>query len=184
MKMENEQETIKNEGEKEKKEETKPEIKKELKEETKIVRVRGLNLPISTKHAIAICNFIKGKNPSRVITLLENVIKKKIAIPMKGEIPHRKNMPKGKVAGRYPSNASKEFIKLIKNLIANANTKGINAEDLVICIAKADKASRPYRATRIAYGRKRFKRSHILIEAKLKEKFEEKGLKKIKEIKK
>lgn len=168
--MENKQETIKIEGEKEK---------------TKIVRVRGLDLPVSTKHAIAICNFIKGKNPSKAIALLENVIKRKIAVPMKGEIPHRKNMPKGKVAGRYPYNASKEFIKLIKNLIANASIKGINVEDLVICIAKADKASRPYRSTRMAYGRKRFKRSHILLEAKLKEEFKEKGLKKeTKEIKK
>ncbi|MCX8194193.1 MAG: 50S ribosomal protein L22 [Candidatus Pacearchaeota archaeon] len=147
------------------------------KKEVKTMIVRGLDLPVSTKHAIAVCRFIKGKNPYEAIALLEKVIKKKIAVPMKGEIPHRKNMPKGKVAGRYPSKASKEFVKLIKNLIANASTKGINAEDIVISVAKADKASRPYRPTRIAYGRKRFKRSHVLLEATLKEKFKEKKLK-------
>lgn len=150
---------------------------KQKEEEIKTIKVKGLDLPISTKHAIAICNFIKGKNPNVAISLLENVIKKKIAVPMKGEIPHRRNMPKGKVAGRYPYKASKEFIKLIKNLIANANVKGINVEDIVINVAKADKASRPYRPTRMAYGRKRFKRTHILLEAKLKEKIKEKELK-------
>lgn len=132
------------------------------------VRVRGKDLEISPKHSFAICRFIKGKNPGLAIELLEKVISKKIAVPMKGEIPHRKNMPKGKVAGRFPIKASKKFIKLLKSLIANAAAKGINKEELVISLAKADKASKPHRATRIAFGRKRFKRTNVLLEAELK----------------
>jgi len=132
--------------------------------------VRGLDLAISTKHAIAICDFIRGKEPKEAIMLLEKVIKKEIAVPMKGEIPHRRRgqRVKGKVAGRFPTKASRVFIKLLKNLIANANVKGLDTESLIISLAKADKASRPHRAARIAFGRKRFKRSHVLIEAKTK----------------
>ncbi|MGB9708351.1 MAG: uL22 family ribosomal protein [Candidatus Pacearchaeota archaeon] len=128
--------------------------------------VHGKNLAISTKHAIALCNFIRNKKPSEVLTLLENVLSHKIAVPMKGEIPHRKNMPKGKVAGRYPVNASKVFIKLVRNLIANASVKGLDVETLKISLAKANKAARPHKATRIAFGRKRFKRTHVTLEAK------------------
>lgn len=129
-----------------------------------IATAAGKDIPISTKQAVAICSFIKGKSPQESIVLLENVIRKKIAIPMKGEIPHRRNMPKGKPSGRYPVKASKQFIKLLRNLIANATTKGLDPELLIISKAIANKASRPYRGTRIAFGRKRLKRTHINLE--------------------
>jgi len=134
-------------------------------EKEKKVIAKGSNFPISTKHAVAICRFIKGKKPIEAILLLEDVQKKKIAIPMKGEIPHRHNMPKGQPEGRYPIKAAKYFVKLLKNLNANASVKGIINEDLKIKTAKADKASRPTRGTRIAYGRKKAKRTHVTLEA-------------------
>lgn len=179
-------EEIKQEIKEKKVEEKKPEDKKEemkkeepkqeIKEEKKIIRkkekkfdyaiVRGLNMEMSVKHAVAICNFIRGKYPLRAIEMLEKVSRKEIAVPMKGEIPHRSNMPKGKMSGRYPVKASKQFIKLLKSLISNANINGLDAEKLIITIAKADKAARPHRATRMAFGRKRFKRAHVFLEAR------------------
>ncbi len=138
--------------------------KKQEKKKVKIAKAVGKNLPISTKHSIAICIFIKGKNPQKALEILEKVIRAKVAVPMKGEIPHRKNMPKGKPSGRYPIKASKYFIKLLKNLIANATTKGLDADSLIISKAIANKASRPYRGTRIAYGGKHFKRTHVNLE--------------------
>ena len=161
----------------EKKEEMKKEEpKQEVKEEKKVIKkkeqkfdyaiVRGLDMEISTKHSVAICNFIRGKNPSRAIEMLEKVSRKEIAVPMKGEIPHKHNMPKGKMSGRYPVKASKQFIKLLKSLISNANTNGLDTEKLIITIAKANKAARPHRATRMAFGRKRFKRSHVFLESR------------------
>ena len=116
--------------------------------------VNGRNLGISTKHSIAICDFIRNKRADEAIRLLEEVSRIKRAVPMKGEIPHRKG--KGMMSGRYPVNASKEFIKLLKQLIANAIVNGIELEKAVIW-CKANRAPRPMRR----FGRFKFKRSHI-----------------------
>ncbi len=146
------------------KQEKKKEEKKKKKEKNLIGIAKGKDLPISTKYAVAICSFIKGKKPQEAITLLEQVLKKKIAVPMKGEIPHKPNMPKGKPSGKYPIRASKVFIKLLRNLIANTTIKGLDIDSLIITKAIANKAARPSRGTRIAFGRKHFKRSHIELE--------------------
>ena len=80
--------------------------------------MNGKNVPLSTKDAIAICKFIKNKSIKKAIEDLEQVLILKKAIPMKGEIPHRK----GKImSGRFPIRASKRFIELLKNLQGNAN---------------------------------------------------------------
>ncbi len=161
------------EEKKEEKIETKAEAKPEIKEKKETKKkvegtaiVHGKDLGISTKQSIALCNFVRGKEPHYAIALLEKVLNKKIAVPMRGEIPHRKNMPKGKVSGRYPMKASKIFIKLLGSLIANANVKNLDIEHLRISLAKANKASRPHKPTRMAYGRKRFKRTHVVLEAR------------------
>ncbi|MEM2956077.1 MAG: 50S ribosomal protein L22 [Candidatus Pacearchaeota archaeon] len=120
---------------------------------------RGRNIRISTKHAIAICNFIKGKKIMDAIEELEKVIKMKMAIPMKGEIPHRKEG----FQGRYPVKAAKVFIKLLKSLKANADAKGIDLENAKI-FAKADKASRPQRPGK--YIGRRFKGTHLFVSIK------------------
>ena len=138
--------------------------KQEEKKQTKEAKVRGLNLHISKKHSVAICIFIKNKKIKEAISLLEKVLRKEIAVPMKGEIPHRKNIS----SGRYPEKASKEFIKLLKSLDANCKVAGI--EDPYIFIAKADRASRPYRR----FGSTRFKRTNVLLTAKDKKEIERK----------
>ena len=117
--------------------------------------VNGRNLKISTKHAVAVCDFIRGKDVDFAIAKLEEVGMMKRAIPMKGEIPHRK----GKMmSGRYPQNASKEIIILLKSLKANALAHNLELEKLrLFCMANV--ASRPYRR----FGRRRFKRSHVQI---------------------
>jgi len=135
---------------------SKKEEKKEIIKKDRAI-VYGKDLPVSTKHAIAICKFIKGKKPEQAMNELNEVIKFKKAIPMKGEIPHRK----GAIAsGRYPVKASQVFIKLLKNLIGNSNVNGL--EEPVIVIAKPDRASRPYRR----FGNRRFKRTNVLLEAR------------------
>jgi len=133
-------------------------IKKETKKAKKIPSkseavVNGKDLPISNKHAIAICNFIRGKTIDEAAFLLSQVLQMKRAVPMKGEIPHRK----GKMmSGRYPINATKVFIKLLRQLTANATVNGIEIEKVRI-ECKADRANRPYRR----FGSKKFKRCHV-----------------------
>jgi ribosomal protein L22 len=136
-----------------------PETKKEVKEIVKKDKaiVRGLDLPISTKNAIYTCEFIKGKKIDDAINLLENVLKKKIVLPMRGEIPHRK----GNVnVGRWPENSTKVFIKLLKCLNANAQVNGM--ENPYISEGISNLASRPHRRG----GSQRFKRTHVLLVAR------------------
>ncbi len=142
----------------EKKEEKK--VEKKEKKEKKIKKdeavINGISLPISTKDSVAICKFIKKKSIRKAIADLEEVLKFKKAIPMKGEIPHRK----GKImSGRYPIKAIGFFIKMLKNLQANSNVNGL--EEPIINEAVSNKASQPYGR----FGSVRKKRTHIKIKA-------------------
>ncbi len=124
--------------------------------------VNAPNLPISTKYSAAICRFIKNKKIKNAIADLEQVLVLKKVVPMKGEIPHRKG--KGIMSGRFPKKAAQNFIKLLKNLSANANHNGL--EDPIIVEAIANIGSRPYGK----FGRVRRKRTHVKIKVKEKKK--------------
>ena len=143
--------------------EAKPEKKEAKKEEKKPIKKKvaianGRNLGISKKHAMAICDMIRGKKIQTAIMDLGLVLKFKKAVPMKGEIPHRKG--KGMMSGRYPINASKVMITLLKSL--DANTRVLEINEPKITVAKADKAARPYRR----FGSRRFKRTNVLLQTK------------------
>jgi large subunit ribosomal protein L22 len=118
---------------------------------------RGTSVPISTKHAIAICRFLKGRKINESIELLEKVIRQEEAIPFRAEVPHKKGIP-----ARYPVNASQFFIKLLKSLAANASQKNMNLE-IVRIHGNANLASRGHKPGRI--GRRKFKRTHVLLVA-------------------
>lgn len=143
------------------KKEAKPEIKEEKKKQTPKIKkdkvfVRGVSLPISTKYSAAICRFIKGKRVADAISDLNQVLEKKKAVPMKGEIPHRKG--KGMMSGRYPKKATEYFIRLLKSLSTDSN----GLDDPVIVEAIANLASRPYGR----FGSIKRKRTHVKIIAK------------------
>lgn len=154
-----------------KEEKKKPTVKKKIVKKTEVM-VRGQSLPISTKYSMAICKFIKRKKIQDAINDLDMVLRMKKAVPMKGEIPHRR----GKImSGRFPQNASKEFVILLRSLIGNANANDI--DEPVISLAVANIASRPYGR----FGRTRKKRTHVLIKAKsgVKKALEKKKKKKV-----
>ena len=129
------------------------------KEAKTVVFARGKDLPISKKHSMAICKFMKNKKIDYMTGFLQDVIKLKKAVPMKGEIPHRHNLG----TGRYPVKASKVFIDLLRNLRANATAANMDI-DKIFLQAKADKASRPRKPGK--YHR-RFKRTHVEIRGEL-----------------
>ncbi len=145
-------------------------IKSEAKKEEKSVKkeqekprkteavINAYNTPISTKYSMAICKFIKNKKIRDAIVDLEQVSRLKKVIPMKREIPHRKG--KRIMSGRFPKAASKEFIKILKSLSANAVYN--NLENPIIAEAVANIGIRPYGR----FGRVRKKRTHIRIIAK------------------
>lgn len=150
---------------KEEKHGKKPEIKKSL----AVVNAQGL--PISTKTSSYVCKFIKNKKIEDAIEDLKQVILKKKAIPMKGEIPHRK----GKImSGRFPRNAAMHFIKLLKSLSANSVVNGIS--NPIISEAIANIASRPYSK----FGAVRKKRTHVKLVAREKSELNKSRNKKLK----
>lgn len=151
---------IKEEPKAEAKVEQKAEIKKEAKPKiTKKEEViaKGLSLHASLKQCMAISRFIKNKTIEQAIADLGEVIKLKRAIPFTGEIPHRKGM----MSGRYPLNASKLIVTVLKGLKGNALANGFALENTKITFASANWASRPAKR-----GGARFKRVNILFKAK------------------
>ncbi len=135
----------------------KPIQKKPVVKKTEAV-VNARSLPISTKYSMAICRFIKNKKIGKAIVDLGQVITKKKAVPMKGEIPHKKG--RGMMSGRYPKKASEHFIEILKSLQANANANEIENPRIVEAVANL--ASRPYGR----FGRIRKKRTHVKLVAK------------------
>jgi len=123
-----------------------------------MARAIGLSLPISTKHSIEICDFIRNKNLSKAKEILKEVIDEKKAVPFRkfnGGVGHKKKIG----PGRYPKKASLEIIRLLNNVEVNAQFKGINTANLFIKHICANIASRPWH-----YGRQRrrkMKRTHI-----------------------
>ncbi|MDA3836084.1 MAG: hypothetical protein PF542_00520 [Nanoarchaeota archaeon] len=120
------------------------------------VKAYGKGIPVSTKVAVAICKFLKRKTVEKAITDLEEVAKLKRAVPMKGEIPHRKGPM---MSGRFPQRAAKEFIMLLKSLQANANQNDLEVP--VITGAVSSKGQLPYAKG----GRARGKATHVTLVA-------------------
>jgi len=154
---------VKEEVKEEKKTEVKKEEKKKKVEKVEIkpkmsAVVNGQSLHLSLKHCKAICRMIKGKSPERGAEMLIEVSKGKRAVPMRAlEVPHQKG--KGMAGGKFPKNAAEGIIDLLKQVRANAVVNQV--ENPVIVIAKADKASQPFRR-----NRRRAKRCHVYIEVK------------------
>jgi len=116
----------------------------------------GFSLRISPKQSIYVCRVIMGKSPEAAVKRLEDVISEKRIIPMAGlEVGHKKG--KGLAGGRFPKNACKAIIEIVKQAGANAVVNGI--ENPVISIAKADRAAAPLKK-----GGRKAKRAHIHIE--------------------
>src|SRR3989344_5062249 len=113
---------------------------------------------------------VKGKlKPQETEGVLGEEDKKiRRAVPMKGEIPHRKG---DIMSGRYPIKTAGEFIRLLKSLKSNAIVNELESEKYVI-FCKANLASRPYRR----FGRARFKRTNVQLKLILPLKNKNKGV--------
>lgn len=143
--------------------EVKGDKKKEEKIEKKVEKIKrdyalinGLNLAISTKDGLHICDMIRGKNIDQAIKMVEEVLTFKRVVKMNNrEVPHKHG--KNVMAGSYPITASQEFLRLLKQLKSNAIYNELEMEKYVL-FCKTDKASKPYRR-----GGTRFKRSHVML---------------------
>ncbi len=108
----------------------------------KVARIQGVDLRISPKESYEVANTLRGMNLAKAKKLLEQVVELKTPIRYgrynHGGTGHRK----GHFGqGRFPVNTSKQFLKLLNSLEANAGFKGMNASQLVLFHIAAHKAA-------------------------------------------
>ncbi len=119
--------------------------------------VNGYSVKISPKQSKYICRMISRKSITRAKEMLENVIKGKLPVKMVMlEVPHQKG--KGISGAKYPKEAAKAILLLVKQLEANSIVNGI--ESPLIKIAMSNRASEPAKR-----GGRHGKRTHIYLEA-------------------
>ncbi len=127
-------------------------------------KARGVNIDASRKHCTEIGDFIRGDNVDKAISKLEKVIDKELAVPYNkynSDLAHKKgNMD----AGRYPVNASKEVLKVLKNAKNNAVYQGLSDENLYISEYFATQGNR-YLTPKRNRGRKT-KSAHVTIKVR------------------
>ncbi|MCD6592865.1 50S ribosomal protein L22 [Candidatus Bathyarchaeota archaeon] len=119
------------------------------------VKASGRELRISPKSAREVCAAIKGMKLNEAKEFLEQVIKKKKAVPFKRfnkKLPHRRGLQKA-AAGRYPVKAAKKILSVLENAEANANFKGLDTENLKIIHASAYPGTKIKRYIPRAMGR-------------------------------
>ena len=107
-----------------------------------IAKASGRDLRISPKAPREICNKISHMRLDAAKRFLQDVIDKKLAVPYKRhkkEVSHKAGLD-GWYAGRYPVKASREILKILDSLEANAETKNFDIERLKIVHAAAQRA--------------------------------------------
>ena len=142
----------------------------------KLVKAVGLDLPISPKHAIELCTYIKGKELVKVKAKLNLVIEEKFVMPL-SRFDRKRGHKAGHLGpGFYPKKASKHFLNLIKTLEGNAKNQGLNLENLYIQNAMANRAPISWHYSR--HRGRRMKRTHVTLFAKQRETKKQQGKKK------
>ncbi len=129
-------------------------------DEKTMAKAIGKSLAISTKKSVEVSNLLRGKSVKRAKIILEQVAELKTPVPYKRynqELAHQTAIG----PGGFPVSVAKEVLKLLKNVEANAASKGLDTDSLKIIHMCAHLASRPFH-----YGRKRrvkAKRTHVEI---------------------
>ena len=124
-------------------------------DESQAAKAMGYEMPISFKHAVEICRELRGRKIGDAIRYLEEVIAMKRAVPFKRyykKVAHKSGLEKW-YAGRYPQKAARHILKVLKNLEANAEYKGLEKDRLVIVHAQAKKGRTLKRYIPRAFGR-------------------------------
>ncbi|MHA1410217.1 MAG: 50S ribosomal protein L22 [Candidatus Odinarchaeia archaeon] len=109
----------------------------------------------SPKAAREICAAIKNMRLTKAKEFLEAVIEKKQPVPYKvhkKKVGHKKGLHKW-YAGRYPVKAAKEILKVLVNLEANAEIKGLDVDSLKIIHAATHRGRVIKNAIPRAFGR-------------------------------
>ena len=102
----------------------------------------GRDLRISPKATREICNYIKGMRLEKAKDVLQEVIELKRPIPYRRhrkKVAHRKGA-QGFDAGRFPQKAAGQVLKVLEQVEANAEFKGLYTDRLKIIHIAAQRA--------------------------------------------
>jgi len=106
----------------------------EPRNEAKAVKAIGRDLNVSFKHAVEICGKLRGMKVSEGIVLLEAVTRLEKTIPFKRfnkGIGHRRGLGKDALSA-CPEKAAGLILKILQNLRANAEFRGLDADNIKI----------------------------------------------------
>jgi len=109
-------------------------------DKSKHARASMREVDISHKHAIEICRVIKGLKLEKAKDYLEAVVSKEQPVPFRSyhtKVGHRSELKGMLPAGRYPVKAASEILKLLNNLEANCEYKGMDLDSVYIVHANA-----------------------------------------------
>ena len=125
----------------------------------KTSKARGSHLRVHFKHCRNIAHFTKGMNVNKALKHLDDVLAFKAVIPFVrytggiGGTAQAKQVKAPGNRGRWPVKATAVYRDLLKNAVANAETKGLDPANLVIDHAQVNRAPAGRRRTYRAHGR-------------------------------
>jgi len=109
---------------------------KQFSSEKGIAKAIAKNQRISVKYATEMCREIKGKPLKKAVAMLQRIMKKKQALPLRKyrkKVAHRKGEAQSGVkSGRFPASTCRVFLKVLESVKANADFKGLEPENLLI----------------------------------------------------
>lgn len=123
--------------------------------EVGVVKASGRDMKISPKAATEICSAIRNMRLDNAKRFLQDVMDKKRPVPYrhyKKKVGHKAAI-QGGYAGRYPVKASREVLKILNGLEANAEDRGFDTERLKIIHAAAHRGRIIKRYIPRAFGR-------------------------------
>lgn len=110
---------------------------------------------VSPKHSVEVARFINGLRVPEARERLEAVVGKRLPVPFKRhskKVPHRRGVLKAG-SGRYPVKTAGFFLRLLSQLEANAEFKGLSPERMRITGVVVHRGRRLERFTPRAFGR-------------------------------
>jgi len=110
---------------------------------------------ISPKHSVEVARLIRGLRIPEARERLEAVVERRLPVPFKRhrkQVPHRHGLSKAD-AGRYPVKTARFFLRLVSQLEANAEVKGLSPDRMRITGVVVHRGRKLKRYTPRAFGR-------------------------------
>ncbi len=106
-----------------------------VEDDIKVARAVAREVPVSVKKVVNLARALKGMSVSEARRFLEDIIEGKEYTPMwrhRKKIAHHRGVAAkwGVPQGKRPVKAAKYLLKLLDNVVANAENKGLGAEEL------------------------------------------------------